>query len=611
MASIEQIKASDGSGNASVATVQSSRSSGASTIIVDTVLSINDSFMGSMGTPHTFIDPITSEEITVISEATAVDFSGHVDGSNLEIDDIAPGYTDAGSEVGDIVIIRPTTQWSDNLAEVLEESHNDDGTLIGTAVRSALVEAPGSDVGWVILGNAPNTVTALGNRSYSCVFNSVDLTSTLSAGMRLRTQRTVAAPTQSTSLNGTTQYYSKTSPAGMTFTNNFVVSAWVKLSSYAGAAIVSRNNSTNGWYFDCTASGQVRLVGFNGSSANFRGLNTQQSIPLNKWVHITAELDMASYTATPTTCYAMIDGVDVPIALFSSGTNPTALVQAGNLEIGSFNGGTAPFPGKIAQVAIYNAKVTEATILASMHQTLSGSETNLISAYSFNNTINDLNTTNANNLTANGSAVATNADSPFGNQADGTISSTLDYGIIQSASFSTNTTLIVQVPEGCTIPTSGGVSTVSYSVNKTPYGMPIQRGKWTLVRIARVSEAQSSPTANTWYNLGTSKLNVPIGSWTLGWEAPIYVALAGAASMFTTLSTANNTESDAALTARIYNNATVNTVISTGRTKRGDVSLAAATDYFMNSKTDVSAAGSINIQANDATSVIFAENAYL
>lgn len=129
MASIDSLKASDGSGNASVATVQNARSPLATTIQVDTVQGINTNFYGTMGTPHTFTDPVTGETITVISEATAVDFKGHVDGSNLEIDTIAPGYTDNGSEVGDIVIIRPTTQWGDEVAEVLEVSHNDDGTF--------------------------------------------------------------------------------------------------------------------------------------------------------------------------------------------------------------------------------------------------------------------------------------------------------------------------------------------------------------------------------------------------------------------------------------------------------------------------------------------------
>lgn len=129
MPSINSLKASDGSGNASIATVQSVRSGGATTIDVDTVSGFPASFFATMGTPHTFTDPVTSETITVISEATAVDFEGSVDGSSLEIDEIAPGYTDGGSEVGDIVIVRPTTQWGDEVAGILGVSLNDDGTL--------------------------------------------------------------------------------------------------------------------------------------------------------------------------------------------------------------------------------------------------------------------------------------------------------------------------------------------------------------------------------------------------------------------------------------------------------------------------------------------------
>ena len=144
MASINLIKASDGTGNASTATVQTVRNSGVTTIIVDTVNNIPATFMGSMGTPHTFVDPVTSEEITVISEATAVDFTGHVSGANLEIDSIAPGYTDLGSAISDIVVIRPTTDWANNVADVLLVSHDNDGTLKAGAVDNAAVLA--SDV---------------------------------------------------------------------------------------------------------------------------------------------------------------------------------------------------------------------------------------------------------------------------------------------------------------------------------------------------------------------------------------------------------------------------------------------------------------------------------
>lgn len=137
MQSITSLRASNGAVNASVVTVQAIRSSGASTIVGNTVLGLPTNFIATMGAPHTFTDPITAEVITVISEATAVDFAGYVSGSNLIIDTIAPGYVDTrGSLVGDIVVIRPTTFWSDTMANVLAQSHNDDGSLKADSITS-------------------------------------------------------------------------------------------------------------------------------------------------------------------------------------------------------------------------------------------------------------------------------------------------------------------------------------------------------------------------------------------------------------------------------------------------------------------------------------------
>lgn len=343
----------------------------------------------------------------------------------------------------------------------------------GTAFAVGGIGATAYADGWTpILGSTPNTVTYNGNRNYDLVFNSVDLTSTLSPGMRLKATRTVAAPSQCTDLeSSSSQYYSKTSPAGMTFTDDFTVSAWVKLESYpaAGQMIMARYNGTSGWYFRIGPSGTVVIAGLNGGSSNESVCTSYASLPLNKWVHVAAQLDMSTFTATTTTSYIMIDGVDVSAAVTRTGTNPTALIQAGNLEIGSFNGGTQPFDGKIAQVAIYSAKVTQATIKASCNQTLSGSETSLISAYSFNGVITDLNTTNANNLTAQGSAVATNADSPFANAVTAGL---LEYAEVNSVTFSTNTTVNVRVPDSSLLPTSGGVSAMSYATTANPYGLP-------------------------------------------------------------------------------------------------------------------------------------------
>lgn len=398
-------------------------------------------------------------------------------------------------------------------------------TSPGTVTAANFVQTGGASAnGWTVGLTAPNTVTALGNRSYSLVANSVDLTSQVSTGMRLKLTRTVPAPTQCTSLNGTTQYYNKASPSAMTFTDDFTASAWIKLSSYPGTrgAIAARFNNTSGWWFVVLSDGRLELTGFNAASANFSRVQSYQAVPLNRWVHVSAQLDMSTFTATTTTSYTMFDGIDVPASVSRGGTNPISLVIAAvDLQIGASNS-TDFFPGKLAQVAIYNAKVTQATILASMNQTLSGSETSLISAYSFNNTINDL-SANANNLTANGAAVATNADSPFGGQADGTISSTLDYGIITRAVFSTNTTLTVQVPEGCTVPTSGGVSAVSYSTQKAPYGMPIQSGKW---RVTFLWKAQTNVASNATFAAFTGMSFVaPTGEWTMGYDIGLFNAV--------------------------------------------------------------------------------------
>lgn len=382
------------------------------------------------------------------------------------------------------------------------------------AVRTYVAANGSTD--WNTIATAPTTITNLGQRSYSILYPSVDLTSTIHPGMRLRTTRTVSAPTQCTSLNGTTQYYNKTTPAAMTFTDDFVVSAWVNLNSYAQGVIASRFNNTSGWIFNLEAAGQVRLIGFNASSSNYSQVLSYQSIPLGRWVHISAQLDMSAFTATTTTSYVMIDGVDVPAAVSRGGTNPTALLQAGDLQVGAHNGAMAPFAGKIAQVAIFNAKVTQATMRGYISQGLSGSETSLISAYSFNNAITDLNTTNANNLTANGSAVATNADSPFATNSYGTETATLDYALIQAVTFSTNTTVTVQVPWGCTIPTSGGVTTSAYSSVKAPYGFPTSADRWSIeTKIVALPLNAGGTTIGTVYNFAGVNLAVPVGRWLL------------------------------------------------------------------------------------------------
>lgn len=406
-----------------------------------------------------------------------------------------------------------------------------DNTNVGLTLKSkaaaAITLTPGAggsivldgfNNGWLTNAlPAVSSVTALGNRSYTVTFAST-VASLLTPGMRLRATRTVAAPTQCTDLeSGSSQYYNKTSPNKLTFTDDFVVSAWVKLESYVQCAVISRYNGTSGWELKIEANGQVSLTGFNAGAANYSQVVSYQSVSLGRWVHVAAQLDMSAFTATTTTSYVMIDGVDVPAFVGRGGTNPTALIQAGNLEVGGRNGGLLPFDGKLAQVAYYTAKVTQATILASIDRTLTGSETSLGSAYSFNNSITDLNTTTPNDLTAQGSAVATNADSPFSQDSTGTIGS-YDYGIVTKVA---TTVATVQVPEGCALPTTGGITTVDMSPWKVPFGFPVSEDRWGLTSLFRTSSATTSNATYGAFQAGGWALVVPIGVWQVGWQASV------------------------------------------------------------------------------------------
>jgi len=251
-----------------------------------------------------------------------------------------------------------------------------------------------------------------------------------------------------------------------------------------------------------------------------------------------------------------------------------------------------------------------------MSQGLAGNETSLISAYSFNNSITDLNTSNANNLTAQNSAVATATDSPFAqrdNVATGLTAGTVEYGIVTAASYSTNTTLTVQVPEGSAIPTSGGISAVSYSISRSPFGFPSSETKWDIILLTKQGLSQSAPSLGTWYNAfanGAMQITVPIGAWRVDYNQTIYNGHSGGTSdVYITLSTANNTESDNQMTCRYATNGT-NGAHGLA-TKERDYTLSAATVYYLNIKAGAGSGSSIYMLGDQTAGWLRAKLAYV
>ena len=552
---------------------------------------------------------------------TQIDWVGIVSGSTIGSLTRITGATDNGSAVGDVVEMNPTAKWASNLVNGILVGHNQDGThatnsittanitdsnvttakLANGAVTNAKLD---SDLaaGWVGITGSISAVTYNGNRSYSLTTSS-DNSAVISPGMRLRTTRTVSAPTQCASLNGTNNYFSKTSPAGMAQTDNITVMAWIKLTAYSASVqtIMSRaNGTTDGWSFNIATTGQVILGGVRVTDDY---IQSYQSVPLNKWVHVAA-----SISSTGATGQVYFDGVAVPTS-FANNANTAFAAPTADFRIGAGTGGTLLFGGKIAQPAVFSAVIAAATIRTYISQGLSGSETSLISAYSFNNSITDLNTSNANNLTNNNSTSITNADSPFGGQADGTISATKDYAIVQTTSAST---LVVQVPEGCTIPTNGGISACSYSSFKNPYGFPGQKGKWQLRSSIRTSNNQPSAVTSTWYNIASAQLTVPIGEWVVGYSAYALIsATSGNNVISTTLSTASNAESDVELSATMDAQSSTQIGGCMNPSPKG-YSQTTQNPLYLNTAT-LATAGSATLYniGNQQATIIYADNAYV
>lgn len=254
-----------------------------------------------------------TEWVGTVSGATSIT------GMNLSSDSPASDQDYAAGSLTRVYIPVSATRENKLIDGILLHA-NQDGTLITQAVRDALALGTSSTSGWEV-GSLPNisTVVANGNRSYTLTHAS-SIASVVSAGMRRRFTRTAASPITCFSLDGSNDYFNDTTVSGMTFTDDFVVSAWIKLASYpANATIVSRYNGTSGWSLQLSSAGQVYLYGFNAGVGNYKSVNSYQSVPLNKWVHITAQLDMDVVGVSTTTSYVMFDGKDVPAAKVSAG----------------------------------------------------------------------------------------------------------------------------------------------------------------------------------------------------------------------------------------------------------------------------------------------------
>ncbi len=512
-------------------------------------------------------DSTTNREIIYYNSKTATKVTCPANGRGYD------NSTASAHTTGTKVIMAPIADWFNSLK-----------TLFTTTPQ-----------GWSDLADVPDSVTYNGNRSYDLVFNSNDLTDTVSNGMRVKLTRTVTPPTQCTDLEASSsQYWSKTSPAGISFTDDFTLAAWIKVESYATTGFIIARNSvagTNGFRLYVNTSGQITADAFI-SAGNSKLYNTYQSVPIGKWVHVAATVDMSGNVGT-----IYLDGVSVPVQTTATGT-ANSLTQAGNLYIGTQVGTTSYFDGKIAQASVHNAILTANQIRDMASQTISSSSPSIVSGFTFNGAATDV-TANANDLTASGGATY-GTDSPM---------NATEYGIITANSFSTNTTLTVQVPEGYSIPTSGGVSSVFYSTQHTPYGFPANRGKWKIESMYLANLSQSAPVTGTWYSLNT-RITVPTGAWTGTYMANVYGDNGGTPNdIQISMGTSSNSEQDSYMTYRCFENSATSGIWPVNKSR--EYNLTSATDHYIVAKENSGILTTLQLYGTDGATVIRFELAYI
>lgn len=158
--------------------------------------------------------------------------------------------------------------------------------------------------------------------------------------------------------------------------------------------------------------------------------------------------------------------------------------------------------------------------------------------------------------------------------------------------------------------TNTAITAPFFSHQKDPLGFNASSSFWKERLVDTTDRSQGTPVSGTWYNLGSLSLTLPIGSWNV-WYSVCLQANATSAGIFTTLSTANNTESDTDLTA----NTQATGAFGGGQvSKQKTITVASKTPYYINTQTQSVGVTTIynrNASTTGASLVIEAVCAYL
>lgn len=155
------------------------------------------------------------------------------------------------------------------------------------------------------------------------------------------------------------------------------------------------------------------------------------------------------------------------------------------------------------------------------------------------------------------------------------------------------------------------ISAPKYSGEKAPFGFPVDPAKWTIEHSSTASDSKSSGIVqNTWYNLGSHSLDVPVGKWYI--EYFVNLQNGGSVSnnndLQVTLSTAKNSQSDSELSCWVGGQDAFQAFAAA---RRKLISLAAKATYYLNTRQTLGATTSWNLRGDYGNTIIRAVCAYL
>lgn len=186
--------------------------------------------------------------------------------------------------------------------------------------------------------------------------------------------------------------------------------------------------------------------------------------------------------------------------------------------------------------------------------------------------------------------------------------------ITKVAYSSPNTTITVYGGTDYTI-ANAAISLGHFSPHKAPLGFPLDPAKWTIETTDTTERVQTPPVQNTWYNLGSLSIAIPIGAWNVEYMTQLgtgdSAGVVGSAAV--SLSTSSSSESDNTMTAVRY--ATFGTAASDFYIdchRRRSINLSSDTTYYLIERTTTSGVDTLRINTSGGSNtVIRAVCAYL